>query len=239
MLNNRFKVIALDLDGTVSQHKSKLNADNKRFLYQLMEEYQVVFVGAGTCKRIYKQLEGIPVDIIGNYGMQFSKIMNNEFTLLTDYRRKTDREKIMSNVKTLRKEFMLEEVTGELVEFHDSGVITIPLLGTEAKLADKLKYDPQRLKRRRMLSAVRKLFPDYTVFIGGSSSFDAAPRPYTKLYGINEYLKRQGMCHDDVVYIGDDYGRGGNDEDIYHSDIKFLCIDDYRNFPEVVKEFLL
>ena len=36
----------------------------------------------------------------------------------------------------------------------------------------------------------------------------------------------------------DDYGTGGNDESVYHSDIPFLCVDDYQTFPDLV-QFLL
>jgi hypothetical protein len=41
-----------------------------------------------------------------------------------------------------------------------------------------------------------------------------------------------------VVYIGDDYGPGGNDESVYLSDFPYLTIDDYRTFPDVVKILL-
>jgi hypothetical protein len=38
--------------------------------------------------------------------------------------------------------------------------------------------------------------------------------------------------------VGDDYGLGGNDEAVYLSDFPFLTVDDYRSFPEVMKDFL-
>lgn len=47
-----------------------------------------------------------------------------------------------------------------------------------------------------------------------------------------------GLSHDEVVYIGDDYGLGGNDESVYKSDYNYLTIDNYLNFPEVVKGLL-
>ena len=40
------------------------------------------------------------------------------------------------------------------------------------------------------------------------------------------------------VFVGDDYGRGGNDESVYKSDFGYLEIDDYRDFPTVIKELL-
>lgn len=46
------------------------------------------------------------------------------------------------------------------------------------------------------------------------------------------------LSHDEVVYIGDDYGLGGNDESVYKSDFPYLTIDNYLDFPKVVEPLL-
>lgn len=63
-------------------------------------------------------------------------------------------------------------------------------------------------------------------------------RPHDKRYALAEYCKKNGFSHDEVLFIGDDYGEGGNDESVYLSDFNFLTIDDYRTFPKITK-FLL
>ena len=83
-----------------------------------------------------------------------------------------------------------------------------------------------------------KTFSDYCVFVGGSSSFDMAPEPYNKYHALDIYCKENSYSHEQVVYIGDDYGPGGNDESVYKSDFPYLTIDDYRDFPEIVKPLL-
>ena len=40
------------------------------------------------------------------------------------------------------------------------------------------------------------------------------------------------------MFVGDDYGLGGNDESVYKSDFNFIKIDDYRDFPEMIKDLL-
>ncbi len=66
-----WKVIAFDLDGTLTQHKSKLDHDNRRILERLGgQRYRLLIVGAGSCRRIWEQLDRYPLDIIGHYGMQ-------------------------------------------------------------------------------------------------------------------------------------------------------------------------
>ena len=70
-------------------------------------------------------------------------------------------------------------------------------------------------KRRAIYADVKEMFSDYTVFVGGSSSFDMTPKPFNKYYALDLYCKENGLEHSEVVYIGDDYGLGGNDESVY------------------------
>ena len=99
-------------------------------------------------------------------------------------------------------------------------------------------FDPDRSKRRLFYGEVVELFGDYNVFVGGSSSFDMAPSPYNKYYALDLYCKERGLSHENVVFVGDDYGLGGNDESVYVSDFPFICVDDYRKFPEAVEGLL-
>ena len=119
-----------------------------------------------------------------------------------------------------------------------SGCITFPILGTKAKQEDKLAFDPDRAKRRAIHQIVIDTFPEYVVFVGGSSSFDMAPQPHDKYHALKDYCERNGYGLDEVAYVGDDYGPGGNDESVYLSEIKFITIDDYTTLGERVKEFL-
>ena len=100
------------------------------------------------------------------------------------------------------------------------------------------RFDPDRTKRRRIYAEVCAAFPEYCVFVGGSSSFDMAPRPYNKLYALDLYCREQGIAHENVLFIGDDYGTGGNDESVYLSDVPFLCVDEYTTFPALVQPLL-
>ena len=234
------RLIAFDLDGTLTQHKTPLAQPNLGVLDSLGEKYKLLMVGAGMCSRIFSQMNGYPIDIIGNYGMQFctynaeTKALDKVF----DMHAPCDRESVERRITALRERFGYTEYTGDNVEYHDSGCVTFPLLGTKADIAAKLAFDPDRSKRKPLYPAVRDAFPDYTVFIGGSSSFDFAPFPYNKYYALDKYCAEYGYSHDEVVYVGDDYGPGGNDEAVYLSDFTFVRVDDYTRFGEYMREYL-
>lgn len=228
------RVIAFDLDGTLTQHKSKLGERNRTILNRLSDTYKLLMVGAGQCQRIFKQMDKYPIDIIGNYGMQFCRYNpdSGELDVATDIVRPCGRESVGKRISELRERHGYTEFAGESVEYHSSGCVTFPLLGTTACLEDKLAFDPDRKKRSLFYEDVCSLFPEYNVFIGGSSSFDFVPQPYNKLYALDEYCKTNGLSRKNLVYVGDDYGRGGNDEDVYLSDIHFICVDDYLTLEE-------
>lgn len=234
------KVIAMDLDGTLTQHKTPLSPEHRAVLTQLSQKYTLLMVGAGQVRRIFNQLEAFPIDIIGNYGMQYGVYnpQTKDIDIVRDIVVDCPKAQITEKINVLRQKYGFTDFSGETVEFHPSGCVTFPILGTKAKQEDKLSFDPDRAKRRKIYADVVADFRDYCVFVGGSSSFDMAPKPYDKFYALDRYCKENGLSHSEVVYIGDDYGLGGNDESVYRSDFPYIPIDDYRDFPQVVAHLL-
>lgn len=237
---NNIKLIAMDLDGTLTQHKTKLRQEYADILYALSKKYKLLMVGAGMCHRIFEQMNRFPIDILGNYGMQYAEfnINTGDIDIIAERVHPCDRESVEKRVTAMREKYGFTEFAGNNVEFHASGCVTFPILGTAAKQEDKLAFDPTREKRRAIYDDVKQVFSDFTVFVGGSSSFDMAPAPYDKAYALSKYCATRGIKHNEVVYIGDDYGPGGNDESVYKADYNYFTIDDYRDFPKAVAPLL-
>ena len=233
------KVFAFDLDGTLTQHKTQLEDKNRRILENLAKNYTLLMVGAGSCMRIHNQLGGFPMDVIGNYGMQYAKYSGGKLTLVRDDAVACENKNLIEEkVTSIRKKHGFTEFKGDNVEYHASGCLTFPLLGTKADQAEKLAFDPDRKKRREFYAEVCETFSDYNVFVGGSSSFDMAPKPFNKYYALDLWCKENGYDHSEVIFVGDDYGIGGNDESVYKSDFRFICIDDYRRLDEALASWI-
>ena len=236
----KIKAVAMDLDGTLTQHKQPLTPEVKAALDALGARYKLVMVGAGAARRIFEQLGGYPIDVIGNYGMQYARYDAKVGDIVTvyDHILPVDRDSVGARIEAMREKYGFREYRGESVEYHASGCVTFPILGTRALLEDKLAFDPDRKRRRKIYREVVEAFPEYNVFVGGSSSFDMSPAPYDKYYALDLWAGEEGFSHEEVAYIGDDYGQGGNDESVYLSDFHYITIDDYRTFPEVVAPLL-
>ena len=174
------KLICFDLDGTLTQHKQPLSAQTRQTLTRLSEKYKLLMVGAGQVYRIFNQMEKFPVDIIGNYGLQQAKYNpdKQDLDIIRDERFPCDREKTEAIVTGFREKYGFTQHAGDNVEYHPSGCITFPILGTKAQQADKLAFDPDRSRRRPLLPIVQAANPEYNVFVGGTSSFDMTPKEY-------------------------------------------------------------
>ena len=236
------KLVAFDLDGTLTQHKSPMTPEIRGTLDALREAgYRLLMAGAGSCRRIFRQMEGYPIDIIGNYGMQEARYdqVSRDIVSVRDERVSCDRASVIARAAALREKHGWTQFAGDSIEFHDSGVVTFALLGTKADPAAKLAFDPDRSRRRKAYAEVCSAFSDFNVFIGGSSSFDMAPAPYDKAWALSHVCGEQGLAKDEVLYVGDDYGPGGNDEAVLLAGFPFLKIDDYRETPARLREALL
>ena len=210
MDKSKIRVIAMDLDGTLTQHKQPLSPQTRSTLEALGRRYRLLMVGAGQAKRIFRQMERFPIDIIGNYDMQYAAYdaQTDSLRMLRDEAVTTaDRGTIEAKVTALREKHGYTGFAGDSVEYHPSGCLTFPLLGTKARQEDKLAFDPDRTIRR-------------------------------SFYALELYCREHGLAHGEVLFIGDDYGMGGNDESVYLSDFPFLCVDDYRTFPALVQPLL-
>lgn len=228
------KLLCFDLDGTLSQHKSHLPQENKDLLDGLCARYKVIMVGAGNAPRIYNQMEQYPVDIIGNYGMQESAIVDGEFKLIREDTVVPDKEYFNTTCQYLREKYGYTDYTGGHLEFHASGMVTFCLLGSGAKIEDKIVFDPDRSKRRVLYDEVCSLFPDHVVYIGGSSSFDFAPKQYNKYDAIMKYASEHGYREEEILFIGDDFGDGGGDSHVRIMGMDYVQVDDYRELPELL-----
>ena len=240
METRKIKIVAMDLDGTLTQHKEKLDEEHKEALNELSKRYKLLMVGAGQVYRIFNQMEKYPIDIIGNYGLQYATYneKTKDLNIQRDLAFPVNQSEIERKVTYIRNKYGFTEYRGDNVEYHASGCITFPILGTRAVQTEKLAFDPDRVKRRTIYDEVCELFSDYNVFVGGSSSFDMSPKPYNKYYALDLYCKENGLSHENVVYIGDDYGTGGNDESVYQSDFNYITIDNYMDFKKIIEPLL-
>ncbi len=229
------KLICFDLDGTITQHKTQITPENKAVLDKLGKRYKMVMVGGGGCERIYHQMNDYPIDILGNYSMQESHIIDGKFTIVRDEKVQTDTAFFSRECQRLREKYGYTHYYGLPVEYHASGMVTFGLLGTKAPKEEKLHFDVDKMKRRAMFPEVKKIFHEYAVFIGGTTSFDITPAQFNKYTAVMKYAAEHGFTKDQILFVGDDMGDGGNDSQARLGGLDYILVDDYTHLPQLME----
>lgn len=237
-LREQKKLLVFDLDGTLSNHRTPMPEESRALLDALGKKYHLVMCGAGNVARVFKQMGNYPIELIGNYGMMEAKVENGELVITKQIVAEVDKEFFLRETNRLREKYGYTEYAGDPIEWHPSGMVTFALIGTKAKREDKHVFDPDRAKRRVMYPEVLEVFKDYTVFIGGSTSFDIVAKQYNKYDATMEYAKRHGYTKEQVLFMGDDMGDGGGDSHVRLGGMDYIHVLDYTKISEMLA-FLL
>ena len=229
------KLLCFDLDATLTEHRMPLEPAARELMEKLCEKYDVVMMAAGNCPRVYKQMGNFPVPIVGNYGMQESAIVDGEFKIIREDTAPADTAFFLKWCQYFREKYGYTSYSGDPVEFHASGMVTFGLMGTSPDKYEKLKFDPDKAKRRAMYPEVLKVFKDYAVYIGGSTSFDFTPAQYNKFDAALRYAHEHGYSLDDCLFVGDDIDDGGGDSHIRLYGMDYIRIWDYSKTPSMLR----
>ncbi len=214
------KLIVFDLDGTLAESKSALDAEMSLLLYDLLRIVKVAVISGGNWPQFEKQLlSNLPNDerlknlsILPTCGTKFfqyaedwEKLYSEDFTV-------DEKEKIVSSLKKALGEagFKVEKVWGKAIEDRGSQ-ITYSALGQEAPLVEKKKWDTEFTKRKKIKAILDNYIPEFSVRLGGTTSIDVTKPGIDKGYGIRKLRDTLGISIREMIFIGDALFPGGND----------------------------
>jgi phosphomannomutase len=214
------KLIVFDLDGTLAESKSSIDAEMSALLYDLLGIVKVAVISGGDWPQFEKQvLSNLPHDerlanlsLLPTCGTKFyrytagwNKIYSEDFTA-------EEKKKIISSLKQAigTSGFKVEKVWGETIEDRGSQ-ITYSALGQQAPLEEKKKWDPDFIKRKKIKTDLEKLIPMFSIRLGGTTSVDVTKPGIDKAYGIRKLRDTLGIAIQEMIFIGDALFPGGND----------------------------
>ena len=214
------RLIVFDLDGTLAESKSSLDAEMATLLSALLGIVKVAVISGGNWPQFEKQvLSNLPHDehlknlsLLPTCGTKFyqytgdwKKIYSEDFTA-------DEKAKIVSSLKKALGEagFKVEKVWGEVIEDRGSQ-ITFSALGQQAPIEEKKKWDPNFSKRKKIKVIHDHLIPEFSVRLGGTTSVDVTQHGIDKAYGIRKLRDTLGVAIQEMLFIGDALFPGGND----------------------------
>jgi phosphomannomutase len=214
------KLIVFDLDGTLAESKSPLDAEMATLLSALLGIVKVAVISGGNWPQFQQQLlSNLPGDgrlknlsILPTCGTKFYQYKSSWEILYSEDFTNQQKEKIISSLQKAIElsGFKPEQVWGELIEDRGSQ-ITFSALGQQAPLEEKKKWDPDFAKRKKMKALLDTLIPEFSVRLGGATSVDVTKPGIDKGYGIRKLRDVLGVAIVEMIFIGDALFPGGND----------------------------
>jgi phosphomannomutase len=214
------KLIVYDLDGTLAESKSSLDAEMSTRLHDLLGVVKVAIISGGDWPQFEKQvLSKLPQDqrlanlsILPTCGTKFFQYNEGWKKLYSEDFTADEKEKIVSSLNKAigQAGFKAAKVWGEVIEDRGSQ-ITFSALGQEAPLDEKDKWDPDYAKRKKIKAILDTLIPDFSVRMGGATSIDVTKPGIDKGYGIRKLRDILGISLEEMIFIGDALFPGGND----------------------------
>ena len=214
------KLIVFDLDGTLAESKSPLDAEMAKLLSALLGLVKVAIISGGNWPQFEKQLLANLRDdeqlknlsLLPTCGTKFytyklawKELYSEDFT-------DKEKEKIIGSMKKAVEAsgFKAEKVWGEPIEDWGSQ-ITYSALGQQAPLEEKKKWDPDFTKRKKIKADLENFIPEFSVHLGGATSVDVTKPGIDKAYGIRKLRDAFSIGIDEMIFIADALFPGGND----------------------------
>jgi len=237
------ELIVFDLDGTLTESKSRVTEKMAIAFAELLVKYQVAVISGCAFKQFKEQFvlpmisynDPFPrlsnLYLLPTCGSQlyeyagreagFSRMYHNDLILC-------EKVEVYNAWATSvnptggwdESDIIPDKQFGEIAEDRGSQ-ITFSMCGQEAPLDVKKAYDPDCVKRQKVISTMKaRLLDKYEIRIGGTTSIDVTRAGIDKAYGINKLLDWIHLKKEDVFFIGDALFPGGNDRAVKDMGVK-------------------
>ncbi len=252
------KVIAFDLDGTLSPSKSPLPDRMGELLAQLLEKFQVCVMSGGKFEQFEKQLlnnlraEPELLDklhIMPTCGTRYYRYDHAKKTWKIIYAEDFSPAQKQKIIKALNQGidalgYREKKTYGDTVEDRGSQ-ITFSALGQD--IVDHLglegvelkeQWDPDTSKKQKLRNYVAELIPEFEVRVGGGTSVDITRPGIDKGYGMQKLMDRFKLKKSDILFIGDRLIEGGNDYPVKAMGIDCIEISHWQETALAIETML-
>jgi phosphomannomutase len=230
------RLIAFDLDGTLTESKQPLDTAMASALAGLLDVTEVAIISGGDWPQFQKQVIGRLVDgtnlarlwIMPTTGAKLYRFQQAAWhEIYADIFDASARAAIFGAIRRAVDDarFNIDKIWGQQIE--DRGTqVTFSALGQEAPIDAKKEWDPDFTKRKALQAALREALPDVSVNIGGSTSIDVTRKGVDKGYGLRRLAEHSGLPLTAMLFVGDAIYPGGNDYPAHEAGVDTISVRD-------------
>ncbi len=216
------RLVAFDLDDTLTPSKSPIAPDTAQALRELLDVVPVCIISGGQLEQFTSQVtDRLDLDddarsrlhLMPTCGTRYYRFAGEDLEQvyahdLTDEERAAALSTLEGEARRLG--LWEEETWGPVLEDRGSQ-ITFSALGQRAPLEAKRAWDPTGERKEQLRAAVAPLLPGLEVRSGGSTSVDVTRQGVDKAYGMRRLAEHTGIDLADMLFVGDRLDEGGND----------------------------
>lgn len=248
------KIIAFDLDGTLTESNQKMEGDMAEVLETLLSKNKVAVITGAALGQMQKQMDALlsykkfqddlkarkNLYLLPISGLSIYKFTENGIEDISD--QKTAFENPKEIIQALEeiidsKRFGIpEKGAGEFIQQRSSNQISFSGLGVHASLEEKRAWDPTHEKRQEIKKELEAKIPNIEVSIGGNSTIDILPKGWNKAKGLSNLLKILNLSKRDIVFFGDAIFPGGNDYSVAQAGIESVKVSGPTETAEIIKK---
>src|SRR5580693_772150 len=216
------KLIVFDLDGTLAESKSALDAEMAALLGRLMSIVKVAVISGGNWPQFEAQLlANLPRDpslqnlsLLPTCGTKFYQygaaessggpgVAGWQLRYSEDFSAAERSQVIAALKQAIGTSYVsVQRTWGNQIEDRGSQ-ITFSAPGQEAPIEEKKKWDPDFSKRKKIKALLDRCIPEFSVRMGGTTSVDITKLGIDKAYGIRKLRDTLGIAISEMVFVGD------------------------------------
>ena len=242
------KLVVFDLDGTLTESKSPMDAEMADRLGKLLERITVAIVSGGAFEQFECQLPALHLDdarsrrlfFFPTTGTRFFRYADGWRQVYADEMTVEERRKINDAFSQAFRDIDYrhpETLYGEVVE--DRGTqVTFSALGQQAPLELKKQWKATQDRRPEIAAALAKYLPDFEIKIPGVTSIDVTRKGIDKAYAIDKIEEHLGFAVPEMVFVGDALYEGGNDNAVFKTGIDAIAVTGPSDTKALIAEWL-
>ena len=242
------KVLAFDLDDTLTLAKTPIEQPMKGVFEQLLGKFELCIISGAMFSQIKKQVidhlkpENLEhLHIMASQGTKYWRVIDGEWKAV--YADDLPKEKVDEIFKTLEEAtreagYWEENPAGEIIENRDNTQVTMSAIGQKATKEDKYTWDPDHEKRNAIVKIAKTKMPDMEFGIGGTTSIDVTMPGVNKAYGMTKLMEQLNLVKDDILFFGDMVQPGGNDRPVPEMGIDTIAVRDPKETANVLQGIL-
>ena len=252
-------VIIFDLDGTLTESKSKLEKDMAESLGRLLNKKRAAIIGGGSYAQFEKQFLAhflYPAGLLKNLflfptsGARFYRYDDEWREIYSHILSQEEKEnifdafekafRILSYEHTGESYGELFEDRGTQISFSPLGQCVVAVLGAERGVALKQKWNAEHDTTRKNLARVlQEMLPDFEVRVGGLTTIDVTKKGIDKGYGIRQIEKNLQVPKSEMLFVGDALYEGGNDHPVLKEGVETIAVSGPEDTKKIIKILLL